>query len=101
MSDQNLAYVSASGGHMRPMSAYSVVHYLLRQHRGPASKHWCVECAKPAQHWAYDHKDAFARVDATNGQIFSVNFDHYQPMCAGCHQRLDAQHKADPEAGAA
>ena len=77
-----------------PMSAYGVVHYLLRKQRGPASKHWCVKCGQPAQQWAYDHRDVFERIDPMTSppMVFSVNFEHYQPMCARCHQRLDIAH---------
>jgi hypothetical protein len=77
---------------MTPMTAYGVVHYLLRKVNGPASKHWCVDCGKPARHWAYDHRDAFERIDLETRRVFSVNFDHYQPMCGACHQRLDMAH---------
>lgn len=76
---------------MKPMSAYGVVHYLLRQVNGPAREHWCVECGLPAVHWAYDHQDVFERFDPETHQIFCVNFDHYQPMCGRCHQALDAE----------
>jgi hypothetical protein len=79
---------------MKPMSAYGVVHYLLRKQRGSASKHWCVDCGKPALHWAYDHRDVFERFDADSMQVFSVNFDHYRPMCVPCHARLDIANAA-------
>jgi len=92
MSDNESAYVDPAITSMTPMTAYAVVHYLLQKFKGSASKHWCVECSKPARHWAYDHKDAFARIDTSTGQVFSVNFDHYQPMCSSCHQKLDAAH---------
>ncbi|HSV37506.1 MAG TPA: hypothetical protein VLI04_01995 [Nocardioidaceae bacterium] len=78
------------------MTAYAVVHYLLRQHKGAALERTCVECAAPARHWAYDQNDVFARVDNETGQVFSVNFDHYQPMCQRCHQRLDAAFECPP-----
>ncbi len=86
-------YTADAPHSMQPMSAYGVVHYLLRKLRGSASKHWCVECSKPAQQWAYSHCDAFERIDLETGHVFSVNFDHYQPMCASCHQKLDAANR--------
>lgn len=79
---------------MKPMSAYGVVHYLLRQVKGPAREHLCIECEAPAVHWAYDHEDVFERFDPETGQVFSVNFDHYRPMCGGCHQHLDLANAA-------
>lgn len=81
---------------LKPMSAYAVVHYLLRQHQGPASDRRCVECDRMARHWAYDHEDVFERLDVstTPPLIFSVNFDHYQPMCQPCHWRLDNANRA-------
>ena len=75
---------------MNPMTAYGVVHYLLRQQHGAARDHLCASCLAPAAHWAYDHRDVFERVDVDTRQVFSVNFDHYKPLCQRCHQRLDA-----------
>lgn len=76
------------------MTAYGVVHYLLRKARGAASEHQCIECGRPARHWAYDHRDVFERIDenAIPPMLFSVNFDHYQPMCQECHKALDNAH---------
>lgn len=76
---------------MKPMTAYGVVHYLLRKTNGAASKHWCVGCGARAQQWAYDHSDVFERFDEHLDPplIFSLNFEHYQPMCQPCHYRLD------------
>lgn len=74
---------------MKPMSAYYVVHYLLRKRLGPARHHQCVECERRAAHWAYDHADVFERFDTENQKVFSVNFDHYRAMCQRCHIRLD------------
>ena len=87
--DTQSEYTADAPHAMRPMTAYMVVHYLLNKIQGPASKHWCVECGKPALHWAYSHCDVFERVDMETKQVFSVNFDHYQPMCGSCHQKLD------------
>jgi hypothetical protein len=81
--------MSAAG--MTPLTAYGVVHYLLRKARGSASEHDCVACDRQADQWAYDHADAFERVDphSVPPMVFSLNFDHYQPMCRFCHKALD------------
>lgn len=79
---------------MSPMSAYGVVHYLLRQHCGSAKDHSCATCLGPAKQWAYDHRDVFERVDVETEQVFSVNFNHYRPLCQRCHQRLDAANES-------
>lgn len=81
-----------------PMTAYGVVHYLLQKQRGRASAHQCVDCGRPARQWAYDHKDVFERIDeyAHPPMVFSVNFEHYQPMCLACHKALDNEHAGRP-----
>ncbi|AIT13145.1 HNH endonuclease [Mycobacterium phage Ruotula] len=66
---------------------YGAVHERLRNYRGPASAHLCVDCDGPAAHWAYDYECPDER-DSPSGP-YSTSMDHYRPMCATCHKRFD------------
>ena len=45
------------------------------------------DCGRPAAQWAYDHGDPDEREDPTG--FYSVDPNHYMPLCASCHKRLD------------
>jgi hypothetical protein len=81
------------GGGRKPSSdgsvGYSGIHSRVVRERGPASGHACWSCGQPAEHWAYDHEDPDARIDARDG-AYSQSIDHYYPMCQKCHVRFDA-----------
>lgn len=83
---------------------YEAVHKRLRETRGPASAHPCTICGKPAQQWAYDHRDPRPRttlmtdrtvvhkhavIDGQHATEYSVQLHHYEPLCIACHTRLD------------
>lgn len=72
-------------------TGYAAVHWHLRAMLGPASRHRCVQCAKPAQEWAYDHRDPHEVTAPRRGRIvrYSLNPVHYRPMCRPCHRRQD------------
>ena len=63
-------------------------HQRLRRARGSASTHQCIECGDPANHWAYQHKNPNPLVSPT-GEVYTLNFDDYAPMCHTCHRSLD------------
>lgn len=73
-------------------ATYELVHLRLKKRRGPASTFRCVTCDGPAQQWAYDHQDLNEK-HSDKGYAFSVNPDHYQPMCVPCHKRFDTNHR--------
>ena len=52
----------------------------------------CARCAKPAREWAYDHLDPHEKTDTWGGfeVRYSVNVEHYQPLCRSCHRAFDA-----------
>lgn len=70
-------------------ATYAAVHQRIVTQRGSASTHDCVRnCGRRALHWAYDHLDLAER-RSPDGRSYSLDPDHYQPLCAYCHQQLD------------
>lgn len=76
-------------------ATYNAIHFRLKNERGPARENPCLRCGKPAQEWAYDHADPDERV-SPKMQPFSLNLNHYQPLCRSCHRKLDGPAKAKP-----
>lgn len=66
----------------------SAVHQRVRAARGSASSWCCTDCARPAEHWSYDHTDQEERFDAEKGP-YSLDIDRYFPRCVRCHKRFD------------
>jgi hypothetical protein len=75
-----------------PSWDYIQVHEVLKATFGPASDFPCSRCGKVGalMHWAYDHKDPLEQYDGKHGFPFSRDPEHYLPLCAHCHNRLDA-----------
>lgn len=83
----------------KAIRTYIGAHALVHRVRGRAADHTC-ECdgrcgacpcrpsGRPAQDWAYDHADPARLVDP-RGRMFSLDPDHYLPMCRPCHRRWD------------
>lgn len=71
---------------------YQIAHSELRQHRGNADQHTCVDCTAPAQEWSYDYNDP-DEVRCSSGTRYSLNPDHYQPRCTSCHRTRDHQER--------
>lgn len=72
-------------------TTYSATHQRLRKTRGSATDLACVACQGPAHEWAYDRTDPEELTAPWNGKTvtYSADIDHYQPMCKGCHWKLD------------
>jgi hypothetical protein len=70
---------------------YCTAHDRLRNARGRASAHLCVDCGEPAKEWAYDGNDANELHEWVNGSYlaFSLNLSAYSPRCHKCHRRFD------------
>lgn len=66
--------------------AHRKFHDLLRDERGPASAHSCVDCGKPAKEWSWDKGSG----DNFGNSAFGDSFDEYSPRCQSCHRKLDA-----------
>lgn len=71
----------------------TALHQRIRKQRGKATSWSCVDCARPAQHWSYDHLDPNEQVDPEKGP-YSLNADHYFPRCCSCHKRFDLAYLA-------
>lgn len=68
---------------------YITVHKRLRDQRGPASDHYCVDCGRPATEWSYiHHNDPEAKV-SSRGLRYSADLRRYAPRCSRCHARFD------------
>lgn len=66
---------------------YGHAHHRVRQIRGPAPSHSCVDCGAQAAHWSYDHNDPAELVD--DAGPYSLDSGHYEPRCVRCHKRFD------------
>lgn len=72
--------------------SYGSMHKRIRAVRGPAANQTCIDCEKPAAHWAYDHTDPSPSVGfAAKGiQVqYSQDADRYDPLCRSCHAKRD------------
>jgi hypothetical protein len=80
---------------IKPGDNISTIHKRLSKARGSATRYACVECGKPAKQWAYDNADPAEKWGLNNGCLcaYSLDMDHYQPMCASCHKRFDCKVK--------
>lgn len=93
------ANAAATRGQKRvKLPSYSGVHMRLRLIRGSASSYLCVVCGRQAQQWAYDWQDV-GEIDSPVGP-YSLNGDHYQPMCASDHKEFDLQQRRERERNA-
>lgn len=67
---------------------YQTAHWRVRELRGSASGHPCVDCGAPADHWSYDHGCPDEKRDE-RGRPYSADPDRYAARCATCHRRYD------------
>jgi hypothetical protein len=74
---------------------YGAAHERVKQLRGLASSYQCVHCAAPAEGWAYDHADPNERRESGKRDAgpYSLDPEHYIPLCSGCHTRFDFPRK--------
>lgn len=92
----------------RPIEAVTVgggsywsVHQRLRTARGPAIRHGCADCSRPAALWSYTGGDPDERSDP-RGLGYSLDLDRYRPRCRSCHRRATTARRAPrPRAGRA
>jgi rubredoxin len=73
---------------------YQFAHYKVYRLRGRARNYPCQYCGRQAHHWAYDHADPDERQDPRRGGPYSLNPDHYLPLCGSCHKHLDNEWSA-------
>lgn len=72
---------------------YMGAHNRTRRLRGNAKARRCIHCDSPARDWAYDHADPDELREEINGYdvTYSVDPDHYVPLCKPCHVTFDKQ----------
>lgn len=73
-------------------AGYVAAHQRVRQDRGRAATHSCVDCDGGAQHWSYDHSDPGELLDdsVNAGPLpYSLDTSRYQPRCIPCHKKFD------------
>lgn len=66
---------------------YSGMHQRLRNYRGSARDHACVDCGSKAAQWSFDRLDPEAK--SSDLGPYSTSLDHYVPRCVPCHKRFD------------
>jgi hypothetical protein len=73
---------------------YQAVHARLRRDRGLASAFICEHCENQALQWAYDHDDPeeSSQFIAGRSLTYSLDSQHYIPLCAACHKTFDLYH---------
>ncbi|MFI7650002.1 hypothetical protein ACIBTZ_28555 [Micromonospora sp. NPDC049460] len=74
---------------------YDGAHNRVKGQRGSASLYLC-RCGEQAEQWAYSHADHDERAMIRGREArkpYSLNPDHYSPMCRPCHTRHDNAHR--------
>lgn len=83
-------------------ASYSTAHSRVRRQRGPAKDQACDICGGPANAWAYDYADPDARIAGpgdAEGSPYSLDVNHYLPLCNRCHNRHDLNTRRFAEIG--
>lgn len=70
---------------------YVQAHKRVRNTRGDARQHACVDCGEQAAEWSYDHADPNERVGDHGGYTpaYSLDVNRYEPRCVRCHRIAD------------
>ena len=73
-------------------AGYRAAHERVRCRMGRAGNYTC-SCGAQAQEWAYDHTDPNEMTGVSAGfeVVYSLDPDHYKPMCCSCHRKYDAE----------
>lgn len=88
-SEEHKAKLRAAG--WREEIGYEGAHVRTRLIRSAVSELSCCRCEKPAENWAFNHqpKDPSLVRHDERGRPYSLDPADYQPMCCGCHVRMD------------
>jgi hypothetical protein len=77
--------------------SYKTVHRRVLNDRGPARGHQCFICNdRVAAQWAYDHSDPGEKLDTARQLKFSIDPEHYIPLCIRCHKAFDREMRSKP-----
>jgi hypothetical protein len=69
---------------------YRAAHRRVAKLEGPASAHPCLAgCGGRAYDWAYDCLDPEEKTDPKTGLPYSLDPEHYVPLCRPCHDWFD------------
>jgi len=70
---------------------YTGMHKRIKDKRGKASQHQCINCDNQANEWAYNHQDPNQLTETRGGKTKPYSPDHsfYDPMCKRCHTKRD------------
>jgi hypothetical protein len=88
--------------HNGPDSGYHAAHKRLMRVRGKAKLYVCSQCGdRQAKDWAYLHgspggKPAGVTASGTPHGPYSLDPDHYAPMCKPCHKAYDLDAAGKP-----
>ena len=69
---------------------YNGAHKRTAARRGRADQHACIRCGDRAGEWAYQHNDP-EEVWDERGIPYSLDPNHYEPMCIPCHRSFDLE----------
>jgi hypothetical protein len=78
--------------------SYRSVHRRVETSRGEASQYTCP-CGSQAAEWAYDHLDPDEKISKDLVR-YSLDPDHYLPMCIPCHKAMDLKFLAPEQVSA-
>ena len=78
----------------RAIVKYERAHARIRDARGPARMHRCVDCGARSTEWSYVGACP-AELTAPRGMPYCLHPDHYQPRCGACHTAYDRERGAD------
>lgn len=75
-------------------AGYDAAHKRVKRAKGSAADRWCEHCDSPASQWAFVHGSPDTRPAGVkrNGRPhgpFSLDPDHYMPLCSACHKVYD------------
>ena len=85
--------IKRGGGWVGDLANYHTAHKRITAERGSAGEHTCRNCGVIAAHWAYDGLDDAERLDE-RGLAFSLDADHYMPLCVSCHRQYDLNQRS-------
>jgi hypothetical protein len=67
---------------------YVQAHRRVRNARGHASQHRCIDCGGQAAEWSYDYSDPDERKERGRS-AYSLDVNRYEPRCVRCHRFAD------------
>lgn len=83
--------VQAALAKVKPVVKYLSMHDRIRNARGRARDHRCVDCGGRAREWSYNGGDVdeLTEVVAVSPLKYSLDVARYSPRCKPCHVRYD------------